>query len=338
MALQRKRLLEVFAVACDLLNGDLRIPAPARAEHPTTTGPHGLGQLLGPDGLAMAQRQRTLERNASSLAALSKLHVPAERTRVSILERLVLGGLTREENASSLGLSESLRQFALPALTEREEETRSLFERLAPEGLTREDAVKLAEYCRLRLRVETLLRVLQADSLSARFALDAFKAERWPRPAEREMEAGREWFVPRLTRFVAFIETSRLWFGDSWGGMLVAALSQPPRSFEDAYVCLLTAYFLSASNAVGRLPLRACLACDRFFVAGKPNRETCSDGCRQCLYRGSQDEAGRTRLREQATKYKRAQRARKVRPVSQASATTDPAKPARASRTSRPPR
>jgi len=287
--------LKAFTVACDLLNGDLPIPKAARSgSSPTQAEEHldtAIHAALMNDlqTAAVVARGEKLAENASSLTALLELYVPV----------------------SPWGRPSPWGRRGVPCISESDRARRALFKRLAPEGLTREDVEKLAECCRFRLRGQSLLRAIHKrseDRPFAEFVFNPFETGRWPRPAVGEPKALMKWFNSRSEAFLLFVETCRRWFGESWGNMLLTALTQRPRTFEDAHVCLLAAYLLSAWDSEGRLPLRACLACHHFFVAGKPNRETCSDRCRQRLYRGTQDEAGRTRLRKQAKEYKRAQR------------------------------
>lgn len=325
---QRATFLRSLTVACDLLNGDLNIPRAARKKGTLTQVEDRLdaemrAQLLSdPNTAAVVERGERLSENADSLAALSELHV-AQAAWGSSGRRVWGWGRGR------------------PRITESDRARRALLERLAPEGVTREDVMKLLDCLRLELRGQSLWRALQKHRKERAFVrfllLKPFETRRWPRPSERVDGALRQWFDPRFENFLLFVETCRQWFAESWGHAFQAALTQPPKTFEDAYLCLLTAYALSVRDSANNLPLRACLACPRFLIAGRPTRETCGDTCRQRLYRGTQDEAGLKRLREQAKEYKRAQRKPQASKATAPHQPT-PAKSPRASRTSRRPR
>jgi len=210
----------------------------------------------------------------------------------------------------------------------RESQDRRILGQLMPVTATRDDVLKLAEYYRERLR-EAVSPVRGKPFRECAIAADEWPpyglwAGRWPpnRPHNDwtrlvladEVGAAAQTLT---ANFAAALNAIHRSLGEKTVERMLHALLAPEMSVQGACLCLLAAHVLTAFPAlpchIAGEPIRPCLSCTRFFVAAKPNRETCSERCRQRLYRGSQDERGRARLRQQAAEYKRRQRAKNRR-------------------------
>ena len=122
----------------------------------------------------------------------------------------------------------------------------------------------------------------------------------------------RKEFGPALQTFIGIFMEMAEEFGLEYAWRFIRSMGAAPkteRTLEDAYLCLL-AFWMLQGGGYSKQRLAPCLACTRFFVTTRPNRETCSDACRQKFYRGSQDDAGKALLKKQAAEYQRKHRAK----------------------------
>jgi len=182
---------------------------------------------------------------------------------------------------------------------------------LALDGLTQNDVLDLADYLRTYLRYRVKSPV--GKKPYADCVLPAVREQWSPPPSADDEAAAWERVAPRLQAFGDFLTRTVDWFGWESTSSFFALLGAPAKTLEDTCVCLLAASVLPQLRALA-FPVHErilpCLACPRFFVATRPNAETCSARCRQRLYRGSQDEKGREHLRDKAREHKRTQRQR----------------------------
>jgi len=307
-----------FEAACGLLNGEVRIPRASRRENQSASRE---------DGTIDWGKLRPSQRKPPPLRALYAFRYsgPADAGMLSFLGRPDPSTVSR----------------------------RSLYRTLDLDAIGRKDVLDLAEFLRVQFRY--YMRSPVRGRFYSECTLPAVR-EKWPpRPSRDEWKAAWERMTPRVKAFCDFLRNGIEWFGWQSTFRFFLWLEAPPRTPQEAYLFLWAAFLLPLGFPRGLIRERIvpCLACSRFFVATRPNAETCSDACRQRLYRASiGDEEGRRRLREQAKKHKRAQRqrergaqnnqqrARRAEPLQSATSTARNAdqKEAVASRTSRRPR
>ncbi len=306
MDAQSKRpfIEEMFSTACDLLNGDAPIPqatAPEGAPPPRAGDAEG---ILRQAGIAPPPYLRSV----TSLSSLSQIWVPDAPW----------GGRLRYWTRLGQG----------PA-SETGKARRALVRELAPEGLGREDALRLADFLRTHYRYY-LLSPLKEHRHYWQCVLPLVRGGWPPRPTPEQWKAEWEWVRPRLEGFDRFSSKVREWFGgDTYLRLLLVSLVKRPKTYEDAYLCLLAA-FVSSFSIPGRdaRVIRPCFACCRFFVAVSPKRLTCSDQCRQRYSRAIRPDKRAARDKDAA---------RKARKRAQARTAGQPGRktPTRTSRTSR---
>ena len=200
-------------------------------------------------------------------------------------------------------------------------------EKLALQSICREDVLRLADLLRAQFRYHQCAGVCRrcpdmcAEGPPGQRTVSKFMScadrvlpnarQDWaPKPTPDEWKAEWDRMMPHLDRFLNFIEVSSKWYGRDRTTAYAGSFFVQPRTYQDAYLCLLAGFILPHTDRPYRgCRVVPCLACGRFYVADRRDTRTCSRTCRVRLHRAGQDAEDR---RQRAREYKRRQRAREA--------------------------